>query len=140
MPKIQCQINLGRNSDISPNLIKKTARKVLALLKIKKAEISIAFVDHGEIKKLNKIYRGENSATDVLSFSYYYKKDYLSGEIIISWPQIEENARKEKISSFSEMNKILVHSLLHLLGYDHYGKEDAVLMRKKEQEILSKLN
>lgn len=140
LSKIQCQINLGRSLAISPKIVKKTVERILALFKIKEADISVAFIDHGEIRKLNKTYRGKNSATDVLSFPYYHKKGYLSGEIIISWPQVKKNAAKEKILPFSELNKVLIHSLLHLIGYDHQKEAETVLMRKKEREIISKIN
>jgi len=138
--KIQCQINPGRSLAISPKIVKKTVEKILALLKIKKGEVSLAFVDCGEIRKLNKIYRGKNSATDVLSFPYYHQKNYLSGEIIICGPQVKKNAAKEKISPLAELNKVLVHGLLHLTGYDHQKEAETALMRKKEREIISKIN
>jgi probable rRNA maturation factor len=135
-PKIQCQVNPPCDSELPADLIKKIIKKTLALLKIKKADLSLTLIGFQKIKGLNKVYRGKNSVTDVLSFPYYYKKDYLAGEIVICWPQVKKNAQKYKIPIKAELKRVLVHSLLHLVGYDHQKAKGAKLMRKKEEAML----
>ena len=138
--KIQCQINFKKKNNLPAFLIKKTLKKSLFLLKIKQAEISLAFVSVQEITRLNRIYLCRNYATDVLSFSYYFKNNFLSGEIIICWPVVRKNAQKEKVSEITELKRVLVHGLLHLCGYDHKKNKESLLMSKKEQEIFLNLN
>ncbi len=105
----------------------------------------MAVVADAEIKKWNKIYRGKKSPTDVLSFVAKEGKripganDYL-GEIIINWPQTVRQARVDGWPAKNEFTLLLVHGLLHLLGYDH--ETDASRARKMavaEKKILAKL-
>lgn len=109
---------------------------------------SLAFVDNKTIRKLNRKYRGKNYATDVLSFSeednnfknLADKKKYL-GEIIISAPQAQKQARELKGSFKNEVARLLIHGLAHLVGYDHEGADSraAKKMFKLEKRVLVKL-
>lgn len=103
--------------------------------KVKGAEISVAIVGNGVIKKFNRIYRGENKPTDVLSFNYSGKKSIV-GEIIISYPQAKKQAKKYNHSLKKELRLLFVHGLLHLAGFDHKTLKDKAVMSRKEEEIL----
>ncbi|MFA5013525.1 MAG: rRNA maturation RNase YbeY [Candidatus Paceibacterota bacterium] len=136
---------------IDEDFLKKTAKKFLAKEKIKaKQELSIALVNPEEIKKLNRVYRGKNSPTDVLSFGMIsdfvrrsrgkkgIEKDFLFPEIVICPAVIEKNADKSKEPFKKELARALVHALLHLLGYDHErGAAEAKKMLKKQEDFLS---
>ncbi len=98
--------------------------------------VSLAFVSVSEIKKLNKIYRGKDKATDVLSFSLAEKEVF--GEIIICSSVAKKQALKAKQSFQRECEKLLLHGFLHLYGYDHENNKEAVLMEGLESEILKK--
>lgn len=113
------------------------------------AEISVTFVDNEEIHALNKQYRNMDKPTDVLSFplgedgKYDFNnetKSYMLGDIVIS---IETALKQSKIYGHSlerEIGFLTVHSMLHLLGYDHEtSKLDALKMREKEEAVLEKL-
>lgn len=113
------------------------------------AEVSVTFVDNEEIHSLNKQYRNMDKPTDVLSFplgedgKYDYNnetKSYMLGDIVIS---IETALKQAKIYGHSlerEIGFLTVHSMLHLLGYDHEtSKIDALNMREKEEAVLEKL-
>lgn len=113
------------------------------------AEISVTFVDNEEIHALNKQYRNIDKPTDVLSFplgedgKYDFNnetKSYMLGDIVIS---IETALKQSKIYGHSlerEIGFLTVHSMLHLLGYDHEtSKLDALKMREKEEAVLEKL-
>jgi len=97
-------------------------------------ELSIAFVSNKEIKKMNKIYRGINKPTDVLSFGSLIKGGY--AEIIISYEQAKKQAKDHNITIKQELEKLLIHGLLHLVGYEHRADEQAVEMEEVEGEIL----
>jgi rRNA maturation RNase YbeY len=98
------------------------------------------------MRSLNRRYRGLDRTTDVLSFSlregkFSYIQPALLGDIVIAVPVAVRQAREQGHSLHREIERLLVHGLLHLLGYDHErdGKE-AERMRRKEQRLLRVLN
>ena len=101
-----------------------------------------------EIKKLNKKFRKKNKSTDVLSFPFYEKKQlnnkikkekeiYL-GDIIINLNEIKNKNNKTKFQE--ELNKLWVHGLVHLFGYQHKKDNDFYAMKKIEQKYLEYIN
>ena len=109
----------------------------------------MTFVDNNQIKKLNSQYRNKDSATDVLSFPLgdgedwdvnYDTSSLILGDIVISVERAIEQAELYNHSLRREIGFLTVHSMLHLLGYDHEtgGLEEA-LMREREEKILAKL-
>ena len=113
------------------------------------AEISVRFVDNEMIRSLNAQYRNIDSETDVLSFPlgengvYDQNPDtgaYVLGDIVISVQKAMEQAEEFGHSLEREIAFLTVHSMLHLLGYDHVdGGLEAVRMREKEEQVLSQL-
>ncbi len=112
------------------------------------AEVSVSFVNNDEIRQLNKQYRNKDAETDVLSFPLgqdgkYDQNEwgaYVLGDIVISMPKAYEQADTYGHSLQREVAFLTVHSLLHLLGYDHeQGGLPAVQMREKEEIVLAKL-
>ena len=116
---------------VKEDFLKKIARTVLGK---KKFDLSIVLVGQARIKELNMEYRRANRPTDVLSFFYGD-----SGEIVLCPSVIKQNAREYKVAFQNELSRILIHGILHLLGFDHEkGKEKAKKMRAKEEYYLSK--
>ena len=103
----------------------------------KNSEVSITLVNDAEIKKINKKYRGINKPTNVLSFEL--GDDVLLGDIFISLDTVRREAKSENISVAEHTAHMIVHGILHLLGYDHLNDKDAEKMEKKETVILKKL-
>ena len=113
------------------------------------AEISVTFVDNARIHELNRQYRDKDSATDVLSFpmgengAYDIDEDNgckILGDIVISMERAMEQAELYGHSLQREVAYLTVHSMLHLLGYDHEASGlEAVRMREKEEAVLIKL-
>lgn len=105
--------------------------------KIKK-NISLALVAPAKIKNLNRVYRGRDEVTDVLSFNI--DSDLILGEVIICLAQAQRQARQRAVSGQSELKLLTVHGILHLLGYDH---EESIAaqrrQRQEEQDILQAL-
>lgn len=120
-------------------LITKTLKQAASYLKIKTSDLSVVFVNQGLIKKLNAAYRRRNSATDILSFVYDSSKDNLSGEIVICYPLAVQHAKKYGHSINQEISKLLIHGLLHLIGYNHQNKKQTDNMEKLENKIINKL-
>jgi probable rRNA maturation factor len=105
-------------------------------------EVSVSFVSNEEIKNLNRDFRGVDNETDVLSFPIEDDFDIgvmLLGDIIISTQKTLEQAEDYGHSAKRELAYLTAHSMLHLMGYDHLTDEDKATMRKKEKEIMKKL-
>ena len=131
-------------------LIKRCCNAVLAYEKVEfPAEISVSFTDDEGIRQLNGSYRNKDSATDVLSFPLGENGEYdidedngckLLGDIVISMERAMEQAELYGHSLQREVAYLTVHSMLHLLGYDHEaGGLEAVRMREKEEAVLIQL-
>lgn len=102
--------------------------------------LNIVFVSNKKIQELNKNYRKRDSITDVLSFHYYddfstLEESEIAGEIIISEEKIIEQAKEYKLWSELEFYKLLIHSSLHILWYDHENDKDYKIMKEKEDTI-----
>ena len=124
-------------------------------------QISLLFVDNNEIREINKDTRGIDKVTDVLSFPMLdysedkvfkdiyknkkFDKIYLDGDelvlgdMVLSLERAKEQSIEYNHSFEREVCYLVVHSILHLLGYDHMCDKDKVKMRKREEEILNKL-
>mgnify|MGYP002638285369 FL=1 len=113
------------------------------------AEVSVRFVDNEEIRKLNKQYRNIDKETDVLSFqmgedgNYDINRDTgakILGDIVISMEKAVEQAQLYNHPLQREIGFLTVHSMLHLLGYDHeQGGMEEVRMREKEETVLTQI-
>ncbi len=113
------------------------------------AEISVSFVDNEQIHELNAKYRNIDAPTDVLSFPLGENNEYdrneetgamTLGDIVISIPKAVEQAERYGHSFQREVGFLTVHSMLHLLGYDHEtDKLEALRMREKEEAIMKRL-
>lgn len=113
------------------------------------AEISVTFVDNKEIAELNGQYRDKPIETDVLSFPLGSDGEYdtnnetgakMLGDIVISMEKAQEQANIYGHTLQREVAFLTVHSMLHLLGYDHVnGGLEEVHMREKEEQVLTKL-
>lgn len=131
----------GRKVPIRP--LKAKAGKILSLLKQGDGELSIALVGDREIQKLNAAYRAKDEPTDVLSFpagAALLSGPRLLGDVIISVERAEKQAKERKKSLAQEIESLLIHGILHLLGYDHErSREEATIMRRLEREIARSL-
>lgn len=127
------EINNKTKSRIDLKLVKKISDKFLKTHKKRNCEVSIAFVGDSVIRKLNRNYRKIDKATDVLSFPG--EGDFL-GEIIIDYAQIKRQARKFGSSVNDELVFILVHGLLHLIGYDDKTERGAKEMERLGEKFI----
>ena len=135
-------------------IIKKVVQAVLEEEKIvHELYINITLTNNEEIHIINKQYRDVDRPTDVLSFPMYEREEIqelrkkdnifaeeILGDIIISIPKVKEQAEEYGHSFERELAYLTTHGMLHLLGYDHMIDEEKEQMRKREEEILEKLN
>ncbi len=131
-------------------LVRRCCKAVLANEEFSEpAEISVTFVDDATIHELNLKHRGIDKSTDVLSFPLGENGEYdtnydtgslMLGDIIISIEHAYDQAEKYGHTLQREIGFLTVHSLLHLLGYDHVnGGLEAVQMREKEEAVLTRV-
>ncbi len=131
-------------------LVRKCCQAVLVTEKFDHdAEVSVSFVDNKEIRQLNKLYRNKDKSTDVLSFPlgengiYDVNNEtgaYLLGDVVISIETAIKQAQMYNHTLEREVGFLTVHSMLHLLGYDHETTPvDAAIMREKEEQVLEYL-
>ena len=126
------EINNLTNFTVDKKFFLGVAKKVLKGENKERENISIAFVSSAEIKKLNKKYRKKNKPTDVLSFGRVLGFKSNLAEVVICPEIVKKNG--------DELAKMLVHGILHILGYDHEKSEKkAIEMEKKQDYYLSKI-
>ncbi|SRR6056297_701129 len=133
------EINNKADYDLDISRIKRAVEKFLLYFQKEKAEVSVALVDDPEIRELNKIYRGKDRPTDVLSFPAEEPGDFL-GEVIINYQQVSRQAPDFDSSPREELVFILVHGLLHLLGYTDDTEETKREMIELGQKLIRELN
>lgn len=117
--------------------------KVLELVKQDQAELSLAIVGNAEIRKLNAKYRKKNYPTDVLSFpsdTVLPTGRRVLGDVIISVDKAQDQAQERGRTLHEEIVTLLIHGIVHLLGYDHdRSAEEARSMARLEKKIYQKL-
>ncbi|MDD6149466.1 MAG: rRNA maturation RNase YbeY [Bacteroides sp.] len=114
--------------------------KLVAESEIKKlGNINIIFCSDNYILDVNVKYLGHDYFTDIITFDYC-EKDILSGDLFISIDTVRDNAEFYKTEFNDELNRVIVHGLLHLIGYDDHTPEEQKIMREKENYYLELRN
>ncbi len=153
-------VDIENDGLIADELAKKTSEAVTTAISMLfaggGANVSLTFCDNDHIRKLNQQYRNIDKETDVLSFPLldfnipgkveYSQQDLnpetgelMFGDIVISVPKAKKQSQDYGHSLERELCYLAVHSVLHLLGYDHMVDDDKKLMRQKEEKILTEL-
>lgn len=123
----------------------KTSRMILARLGLADAELSILLTGDTEIHDLNLRYRDKDKPTDVLSFPQDAEDEIeglpkILGDVVISVETTERQAAEKGHSFDRELTVLLIHGILHLIGYDHErGRKDATIMRSMEAKLLREI-
>ena len=128
--------------------VKKSIDQILEILEYKnrKTYVSVFLTNNEEIKKINSKYRKINKSTNVLSFPQNEKRmisnleNYLVlGDIVISLEKILAEANEQKKNFFDHLLHMIVHSALHLYGFDHTNQKESIVMETKEKDIMKKI-
>ena len=120
------------------------ARRVLEAERAPACELSVTVTDDETVRSLNREYAGEDEVADVLSFSQREGEEFVSqpegapqlGEVVIAYPQAARQAGERGHTGAEEVTRLLVHGVLHLLGYDHAEPEEARRMREREEALV----
>lgn len=128
-------------SKIKKQLIKTIAQKILLAERINHAEITIVIVDDNYIRRLNRDFLNKDVTTDVLSFdlSDDQNNQILEGEIYVNIEQIRRQAIDFRVSFEDELYRVVIHGLLHLVGYEDQIVQQQQIMTEKEDHFLAVL-
>ncbi|NUN15502.1 MAG: rRNA maturation RNase YbeY [Myxococcales bacterium] len=146
--------NRQRKRAVDVRELKRRAEVILEYIGRPRAELSLMLVSDSAIQRLNHHYRGKGTPTDVLSFSMLegdmvagYPGAELLGDVVIS---VETAARQAQLrdsdlggvgyTELDELTFLLIHGVLHLVGYDHENEKDATLMESEELRIFSQFS
>jgi probable rRNA maturation factor len=118
--------------------VRADARRLLAALGESSAELTVSLVDDAEMHRLNREYRGKDRPTDVLAFAMREGRrapgdDTVLGDVVISLDTAAQQAQRRRTSTADEVRTLLIHGVLHLLGYDH-ERSSAEARRMKAME------
>jgi len=101
-------------------------------------ELTLVLGDDEWLRSYNVEFLSHDYYTDIITFDYS-SDDLISGDLLISVERVAENAEREKVIFSTELNRVVVHGVLHLCGYKDKSPDDALLMRQKEDFYLSLL-
>ena len=131
--------NSVRRSGVDANGLKRTARAILESIGEHDATLGLSLVDDNQIRKLNRIHRGEDRPTDVLSFPLATDGDppgeRLLGDVVISIDTARRQAADYDAPLEAEINRLLVHGVLHVIGHDHGRADERKRMKAEERRI-----
>ena len=98
----------------------------------------INFVSESEMSELNEKYLDHYYSTDIITFDYSGERTEIDGEIFISMDDAKLNAQKYKVQFENEITRLIIHGILHLLGYDDKQKKDKIIMKRLENDLTNR--
>lgn len=150
--ELNLQIKKGFGRYLDKRWLKSVVQEAVnALAFVSPVELSLVITDAVKTRRLNREYRGKNKPTDVLAFSMMDGKDEEKsfvnppdgvlhlGEVVISYPQAAQQAAELGHSTEEEVALLIIHGVLHLVGYDHEQANEEEKMRAKEKEIMARI-
>jgi len=136
-PLLKIDLQIGARAVGAPTLAQ-LRRWASAALK-KPGEVTVRVVGATEARRLNRRYRGEDHATNVLSFPYALSRGVVQGDIVLCAPVIAREARSQGKTLEAHFAHLTVHAMLHLQGHDHARQREAQRMEALEKKVLTKL-
>lgn len=135
------EINNLTSFDVDKTYFLGVAKKVLAGENRETANISVAFVTYAQIQELNKKYRNKDAPTDVLSFELSGQIPHDIADVIICPAYVQETIKTSGALLQKELANVLIHGILHTLGYDHEKSEkDYNIMEQKQRQHLKQVS
>lgn len=128
------------NKRIDKIQVHKLVKSIQIDLDFKIESLFINFIDSEKIKRINKEFLQHDYSTDVITFNYSENDDAVDGEIFISIDDAAEFAKKYKATLNLELNRLVIHGILHLRGFDDINKNDRLKMKKMENNLLNNYN
>jgi probable rRNA maturation factor len=105
----------------------------------KKIDLNIIFCTDDELLNINNDYLGHNFYTDIITFPIEESENYLEAELYVSIDRVEDNASLLEVPFQDELQRVIIHGVLHLAGYSDKTKTQELIMREKESYYISLL-
>ena len=137
MISVQLIYDMEETADLDDDWLNSTCKNILNDKDQNTADISIILTNDKKLRKLKKEYFGEDVFTDTISFNLEEDGDPIDGEIYISLNRVSENAREFKQNIERELKRVIIHGILHLLGYDDQTLKEKETMTRLEDHYLS---
>ena len=102
--------------------------------------LSISLINSSELRIINKKYLKHDFNTDIITFNYSKQPKEIDGEILISFEDARLNAKKYKTNYDKEINRLIIHGILHLLNYDDNNKKNKTIMKQMENKLINRYN
>jgi rRNA maturation RNase YbeY len=118
------------------NLLKKWLKDLIVQERASPGQINIVFTSDSNVLELNNKYLSRNYLTDIIAFDYT-ENQVIAGDLFISITRVRENSEKFNVTFKKELKRVIVHGVLHLLGYGDGTKEEKSLMRQMEDRYLT---
>ena len=122
---------------ISKQSIHRFVKALSGNLQFKLSSLDINFISSDEILSLNKTHLKHDYTTDIITFNYSSNKALIDGEIFISIDDARLNSKKFKIALNEEIGRLVIHGILHILGYDDQITNEKKVMKRVENKLLS---
>lgn len=123
-------------TELNPDFYESWLDQVASLEKKKLGEISLIFTSDEHLLSVNQQYLDHDYYTDIITFDYS-EDDFVSGDLFISIDRVRENAEENNVSFSHELNRVVVHGVLHLCGYKDKSESEEQMMRSKEEQMLN---
>lgn len=123
-----------------PEKIRQWIDRVISDHQILTGHINYIFCTDEYLHKINLEYLDHDTYTDIITFDNSEEEFIIDGDIYISIERVRENAAKFEVAELREIQRVMIHGVLHLLGFEDHSEEEKEIMRSKEQESLDKLS
>lgn len=120
--------------------LKKWIHEVIRIEGSQSGYLMFIFCDDDYLFQMNKKFLSHETYTDIITFNYTDEFEGVSGDMYISVDRVRDNAKKFEVDFLHELSRVMVHGVLHLLGYTDESPDDTALMRAKEDYYLSLLS
>jgi probable rRNA maturation factor len=141
-------VRIEKPTNVDVTALRLLALRTLRVERVATAELSVVLTGDARIRALNRHYRNTDEPTDVLSFAQRDGARFAAtpasarhlGDVVISVETARRQAKEYGLRLQDELSHLLVHGILHVLGYDHERRRDAARMRAREEAILGPLD
>ena len=124
----------------NPNEIRDWIKQVAATHQKVAGDINYIFCSDEYLHNINLEYLSHDTYTDIITFDNSEEELVIEGDIYISIDRVSENAKSFEVTVSKELNRVMIHGILHLIGFEDHSKEEKEIMRGKEVECLSLLD
>ena len=121
----------------TPHALKTWIQQVVSLEQYQLGDLNYIFCSDPYLLEINRKYLDHDYHTDIITFDLSENDDQIAGDIFISVDRIRENAQSFQVEEHQELQRVMVHGVLHLMGYDDKDADQKLEMRKKEEDYLS---